>query len=185
MEENINNHQIHANHENITEGKREKYLIFSLMDEFYGFSLSTVKEVIGLTDITPIPNVPSHFKGLINLRGRIISVIDLRVKLNLAKAEYQDKKTCIIIVELAELVLGVIVDDVSAVAAFMTSQIERGLDLSSKVSREFLTGVAKTEDKRLILLLDTAKVLNVEEMKMIKDQITNNGNGQTQKTKVA
>ncbi len=152
------------------ETKREKYLIFSLLDENYGIPLSSVKEVIGVTDITKVPNVPEYFKGLINLRGRIISVLDLRCKLNLPRSEYQDKKACIIIVEIDEFTLGTIVDDVSAVEGFMSDQIERGLDINSKVSREFIIGVAKNNEKNLTLLLDISRVLSIDELRLTQNK---------------
>ena len=167
--EGISNEIKEANaHDVRGETKREKYLIFSLLDENYGMPLSTVKEVIGLTEITKVPNVAEYFKGIFNLRGKIISVFDLRTKLRLPKADYKEKKTCIIIVEIDGLVLGTIVDDVSAVSGFVQGQIERHLDIESPVSREFVTGVAKTEEKKLTLLLDIGKVLSVEDLKLAK-----------------
>ncbi len=168
--ESINHHiqNNQTNHDGRVETKREKYLIFSIIDETYGLPLSSVKEVIGLSPITKVPNVPEYFKGLINLRGQIISVIDLRAKLNLPKADYREKKTCIIILELDGFILGIIVDDVSAVAGFMSSQIQRNLDIQSKVSKEFVNGVAKTDNKKLTILLNPENVLNVDELKMLK-----------------
>lgn len=149
---------------------RAKYLIFDLLDESYGIPLSSVKEVIGLTEITKVPHVPEFFKGLINLRGKIISVIDLRSKLKLQKTEYQDKKTTIIIAEIGDCTIGTVVDDVKEVFNFEVSQIETGLDIQSKIGREFLTGVAKRDGKKLTLLLDIGKVLSVEEMALLRTQ---------------
>jgi purine-binding chemotaxis protein CheW len=131
-------------------GARSKYLVFDLMDERYGVPLSSVKEVIGLTDITVVPNVPTFFKGLINLRGKIISIIDLRSKLKLQQADYEDKKTTIIIAEIDDFTIGTIVDDVREVANFENSQIEHGLDIQSNAGREYITGVAKTEEKGMM-----------------------------------
>jgi purine-binding chemotaxis protein CheW len=159
------------NHSNDESGvARSKYLVFDLMEERYGVPLSSVKEVIGLTEITQVPNVPTFFKGLINLRGKIISIIDLRSKLQLQTADYKDKKTTIIIAEIDGFTIGTIVDDVKEVANFENSQIEHGLDIQSNTGREFLTGVAKTEDKGLTLLLDIGKVLSVDELKIVKEQ---------------
>lgn len=152
------------------ESKREKHLIFQLMNECYGVPLSSVKEVIGLTEITAIPQVPEYFKGLINLRGRIISVIDLRAKFKMPLSSYEPKKTCIIIAEIKDLVIGAIVDDVQQVAGFMSDQIESGLDIQSSVNRESITGVAKTDNKKLIVLLDIGKVLNAEDLILMRQQ---------------
>lgn len=150
--------------------KNKKFLTFSLADEKYGIPLSTVKEVIGIVDITPVPHVPNFFKGLINLRGKIISVIDLRTKLGLPKADYIPKKTTIVITEIEDLTLGAIVDDVLEVVGFEKDQVENSIDVQSKVSREFVTGVAKTNTKKLILLLDIGKTLSVSDIALIKKQ---------------
>jgi len=145
----------------------QKNLIFSLDHEKYGVPLSTVKEVIGMTNITPIPHVPNFFKGLINLRGKIISVIDLRLKLGLKQVPYQPKQTSIIITDVNDLTIGTIVDDVQEVVGFEREQIETELDIASSVQREYIDGVAKSEDNTLVLLLDIRKVLDEEELELI------------------
>ncbi|MCJ8298580.1 MAG: chemotaxis protein CheW [Pseudomonadales bacterium] len=148
----------------------QKNLIFSLDKEKYGIPLSSVKEVIGLAKITPIPHVPTFFKGLINLRGKIISVIDLRQKLALPAEEYQPKKTSIIITDVNDLTIGTIVDDVNEVVGFDETQVEDNLDISSGVEREYIRGVAKASDNTLVLLLDIRKVLTAKELDLIKRQ---------------
>jgi len=165
--ENLNISQT-ATHEG--QSTRCKNLIFTLADERYGIPLSSVKEVICMTDITPVPHVPTFFKGLINLRGKIISIIDLRAKLGLSMSKYEPKKTSIIIVDVQDWVLGAIVDDVSEVAGFEQKQIEQHLDIQSSVSSKYITGVAKTTDKKLVLLLDIGSVLSVEELAIIKER---------------
>ena len=149
----------------------EKHLLFSLADENYGIALCVVKEVIALTKITKIPNVPKYFYGLINLRGTIISVIDMRIKLNLPQADYENGKTCIIIVDIDEFTLGFIVDDISSVVKLFESQIEKNLQVDTSVNQEYICGVAREEDQSLILLLDVGKVLNVEELKIVRQAI--------------
>ncbi len=152
----------------------QKNLVFSLDDEKYGIPLSSVKEVIGLAKITPVPHVPPFFKGLINLRGKIISVIDLRIKLGVHAGEYQAKKTSIIITDVNDLTIGTIVDDVNEVVGFDDSQVESDLDISSGVQREYIRGVAKAGDNTLVLLLDIRKVLTAEELELIKHQTVKN-----------
>ena len=147
---------------------RGKYLVFILDGKRYGVSLSSVKEVIGMTEFTPVPGVPRFFKGLINLRGKIHSVIDLRVKLRLTEVEYQPKKTTIIITEIGGFFIGTVVDDVLEVIGLEANQIERDLNISSDISREFIVGVAKSSDKDLTLLLDLGKVLSAEELAIVK-----------------
>ena len=143
--------------------KNTKYLVFTLADEPYGIPLSSVKEVIGLTEITPVPNSSSYFKGLINLRGKIISVIDFRAKLCLPQSEYEAKRTSIIITDVEDMVIGMIVDDVNEVIGFEADQIESELNLTRDVNRDYLTGVAKVQ-KKLILLVDIGKVLSTDDM---------------------
>lgn len=145
----------------------QKNLIFALAEEKYGIPLSTVKEVIGLTSITPLPHMPPFFKGLINLRGQIISVIDLRLKLGLPSGELEPKKTSIIIMDVNELTIGTIVDDVEEVVGFEVEQVETDLDIASSVRREYVLGIAKAEDNKLVLLLDIRKVLSAEELELI------------------
>ncbi|MBF0313413.1 MAG: chemotaxis protein CheW [Oligoflexia bacterium] len=151
--------------------KKNKYLIFDLAEEKYGIPLFSVKEVIGLVSIVSVPHVPPFFKGIINLRGKIISVIDLRLKLSLPSGQYLPKKTCIIITEIDGFTLGVVVDDVIEVANYDTAQIENNLDIQSKIAKEFITGVAK-KDKGLTLLLNIGQTLNIDELKLLKEQPT-------------
>ena len=147
---------------------RAKYLVFTLDGKNYGLSLSSVKEVIGMTDFTPVPGTPRFFKGLINLRGKIHSIIDLRTKLGLQEVQYQPKKTSIIIVEIADFVIGLVVDDVDEVAGFEANQIEKDLNISSNISREYILGVAKAQNKKLTLLLDVSKVLSPDELALVR-----------------
>jgi len=147
---------------------RCKYLIFTLGEERYGILLSSVKEVIGFAEITSIPQVPKFFKGIINLRGKIISLVDLRIKLGLAEQDYQAKKTSVIIVEIGEVVMGVIVDNVEEVSSYEEGQIERELEIQSQLSREYLQGVSKTGEGKMVLLIDMSKILNSEELKILK-----------------
>ncbi len=151
-------------------GKRNKHLIFSLGPESFGIPLSQVKEVIGMVEITPIPNVPPFFKGIINLRGHIISVIDLKTKLSIPRKEADSKKPCIVICKFNDIVIGSIVDDVTEVCGFEESAIERTIDIQSNVSRDYVTGVAKIQGKGLTLLLEIGKVLNVNELEILRSQ---------------
>lgn len=166
MIENDKNSELLGNND----GNRKKYLTFNLTDEKYGVPLHTVKEIIGIVDITPVPQVPKFFKGLINLRGKIISVIDLRVKLSLSAGEFTPKKTSIVITEIDDIVIGVIVDDVEAVVGFHDEQIDNTAEIQSKVSNEYIMGVAKTENHKLCLLLDISKVLSLEELNLVKNK---------------
>ncbi len=149
--------------------RNKKFLVFNLGDDRFAIPLSQVKEVIGLTKITPLPDVPKYFKGLINLRGRIISTLDLRTKLGFANADAKVKKPCIVISEVSGALIGTIVDDVTEVIGIQDNDIERQLNITSTISREYITGVAKFENRPLTLLLDIAKVLNVGELTAMRN----------------
>lgn len=159
-----------ANRSDKNRQKKAKFMIFSLGDHRFAVALSQVKEVIGMTEITRLPNVPQYFKGLINLRGHIISVIDLTHKLDFFEKVKGDKP-CIIISEVDGLTLGFIVDDVNEVVAFDEAIIERNIEVQSKVSREHIAGVAKIEGKGLLIILDLVKVLGTEEFRMIAEKV--------------
>ena len=156
-------------------GQKTKHLIFELASEQYGIPLSSVKEVIAMVEITSVPHVAPFFKGLINLRGRIISVVDLRIKLGLTAGEYENEKTSIVITDVNDLTIGNIVDDVSEVLGLDESDIERDLDISSTVRREYILGVAKPQDSPLILMLDVKQLLSASELEMMKTEVQSAG----------
>lgn len=145
-----------------------RYLVFTLNGESFGIPLLKVKEVIGMTDVTSIPYAPSHFKGIMNLRGQVISVIDLRLKMQMKRADITGE-TSIIIIDLAPIFLGVIVDDVHSVMAIESANMSAAPDVEGQMKTRYLTGVAK-KDKKLILLLDVDRILNVDDIKAIKNK---------------
>lgn len=149
----------------------ERYLVFSLNQEQYALPLLKVKEVIGFTEITQVPYTPSHFRGIMNLRGQVISVIDLRLKFRMTKAEISNE-TVIIILDLSPLSLGIIVDAVESVMAIEAHDIQPTPDIESQIRSDYILGVAR-KDKRLILLLDLMKALSVEELMAIRQQSGN------------
>lgn len=145
-----------------------RFLVFSLCGEEYAIPLLKVREVIALTEITPVPYTPPHFKGIINLRGQLISVVDLRLKFKMAKSVVTSE-TAIIILDISGLSLGIIVDSVESVLALRTSEVSEPPHFESGIRQDYLSGVARRENK-LILLLDIEKTLSVEELKVIKEQ---------------
>ncbi len=136
----------------------QNFLAFYLNGKDYAFPILKVNEVIVLPEITPIPKAPSFMKGVINLRGQIIPIIDLRVALNMEETTY-DKQTCIIIVKLEinnyEKFVGFIVDSVSEVFEINTTDIEQP---SQYVANDFLSGIGKVKDK-IIMLLNINEIL--------------------------
>ena len=138
-----------------------KYLTFALGDEEYGLPVLKVREIIKMMDVTAVPQVPVHIRGVINLRGKVIPVIDLRLKFGLEGREATDH-TCIIVVqvELAgrRVMLGVIVDRVSEVLNIVTEEIEGPPDFGERLDTQFMQGVAKVKGK-VKILLDLDRVL--------------------------
>lgn len=150
--------------------RKNKHLIFSLGELKFGIPLSQVKEIIGMMNITQIPDAPSFFRGIINLRGRVISVVDLKEKLGIAKKTTDSKKPCILICEWGKTVLGSVVDDIIEVQGYEEHEIEHSIDMQDCLSKEYITGVAKQHEQSMVLLLDLARVLKVEELGHIIDR---------------
>lgn len=143
-----------------------KFLTFVLEENGYGVPILKVSEIIGLIDITPVPRTPVFIKGVINLRGKIIPVMDLRIKFGMAEKTY-DQNTCIIIINLefkkTTKQMGVIVDIVSEVSNIPISDIEEPPSYSKEEENNFLLGVGKIKDK-VIMLLDIEKAIFSEEL---------------------
>ncbi len=148
------------------EARAGKYLIFRLGSEEFGIKVIKVREIMGIQEVTPVPQTPAFIKGVINLRGKVIPVVDLRLKFDLASDPYTPR-TCIIVVktELAtdELTMGVIVDEVVEVLNLLPADIEDTPDFGSGVETPFLLGMAKAKDK-VKILLDIDEILNNQEL---------------------
>lgn len=140
-----------------------KYLTFALGDEGYGVEILKVREIIKYMEITHVPRTPPHVRGVINLRGQVISVVDLRSKFAMPEAEPTDE-TCIIVVESksgpdgAKRTTGVIVDRVSEVLSINAAQIEPAPDMGTAVDTSFILGMGKIE-QHVKILLDIDRVL--------------------------
>ena len=148
------------------EAKDGKYLIFQLQERGYGIPILKVSEIIGLMEITPVPRTPYFIKGIVNLRGKIIPVLDLRLKFDMPERVY-DEQTCIIIVNVSvegeKKQMGVLVDIVSEVFKIQSSEIEPPPNWGSSDDEEFLEGVGKIKDK-VVMLLNIDKVVYSEEI---------------------
>lgn len=146
--------------------KDDKYLTFTLADEEYGIGLLKVREIIGIMNITPMPHTPPYVKGIINLRGRIIPVVDLRQKFGLEGAEYT-KRTCIIVVEVnsrsGTLQIGVVVDFVSEVLPIQAADIDPSPSFGNGVQTRYILGIGKAKDG-VKILLNIDQVLVGEEL---------------------
>jgi purine-binding chemotaxis protein CheW len=139
-----------------------QYLTFRLGEEEYGVEILKVQEIKGYSAITPIPNTPVYLKGVMNLRGTIVPVVDLRAKFTMAEAEY-NQFTVIIVLTVGTKVMGLIVDAVSDVLNIPRTDIQATPDFGAQVDARFISGMAKAGEK-LVVLLDIDRVLGGEEL---------------------
>jgi len=141
--------------------KEGKYLTFALANEEYGLEILKVREIIGYIDVTAVPQTPSHVKGVINLRGQVIPVVDLRAKFGMATTEVTEQ-TCIIVVEITQagrkFNTGIVVDRVQEVLDILGKDIEEAPQFGSSVDTDFILGMGKIGDK-VKILLDIDRVL--------------------------
>ncbi|MDD3437147.1 MAG: chemotaxis protein CheW [Candidatus Gastranaerophilales bacterium] len=150
----------------------QKLLTFSLGEEGYGVSILKVKEIIGMLEITPVPKTPEFIKGVINLRGKIIPIMDLRIKFGMEQQQY-DERTCIIVVEIdfkgVQKLLGVVVDMVSEVVTVSDDQIEPPPEYGKTAEHNFILGIGKIKE-RVVIILDIEEVFSCEEvLKMLEN----------------
>lgn len=141
-----------------------KYLTFALGNERYAFPILRVQEIIGMMHITQVPGTASFLKGVINLRGKVIPVIDLRLKFDMPPMAYNEK-TCIVVVEVeleadsGHVQMGVIVDTVLEVINLSTNNIERAPDYGVNLKIPFVLGIGRTEGESVVILVDVDKAL--------------------------
>ncbi|HNY42169.1 MAG TPA: chemotaxis protein CheW [Bryobacteraceae bacterium] len=147
-----------------------KYLVFHLGQEEFGVEVLKIREIMGLQDITSVPQTSSFVKGVINLRGKVIPVIDLRLKFGLDSAEYT-QRTCIVVVQVEEqghpLMMGVIVDGVNEVLTMQECDIEDTPEFGDDLRVDYILGMAKCKGK-VKILLDIDKVLSVSEIRNLE-----------------
>ncbi len=142
--------------------KAGKYLTFALGKEEYGVEILKVREIIGMMEITSVPRTPHFVKGVVNLRGKVIPVVDLRLKFNMEEAD-RTEETCIIVVAFRGMEMGVVVDRVSEVLDIDGEQIEDAPAFGVDVDTDFILGMGKANG-RVTILLDIAKVLTNGEL---------------------
>ena len=144
-----------------------KFLTFVLGEEIYGIEILKASEIIGLMDITTVPQTPDYMKGVINLRGKVIPVIDLRKKFSMQE-EVHTQETCVIVVEVNGSSIGLIVDSVSEVSDITGEEIENAPSFGQGIDTSFIMGLGKVKDK-IIILLDIDAVLSTEELEMVEE----------------
>lgn len=143
----------------------QEYLIFTLGKEEYGIDILKVQEIRGYDQVTRIANTPKFIKGVTNLRGVIVPIIDLRIKFAQENIAYNDN-TVVIVLNLAERIVGIVVDGVSDVLALTPEDIRAAPEFSVTLSTEYLTGLG-AQGERMLILVDIQKLLNSEEMALV------------------
>jgi purine-binding chemotaxis protein CheW len=143
-------------------------LVFVLGAEEYGVDILKVQEIRGYDKVTPIPSAPEYLKGVVNLRGTIVPIIDLRMKFALPEVRY-DQFTVVVILRIGDRVIGIVVDGVSDVVHLAASEVKEAPRLGSLIDSSFIAGLA-TQDERMVLLLDIEKLLSSGEMNLL-DQV--------------
>jgi purine-binding chemotaxis protein CheW len=150
--------------------KEGKYLTFGLADEEYGIGILKIKEIIGMMSITSVPQSPDFVKGVINLRGQVIPVVDLRLRFGIEKADYTER-TCIIVVEIlgqsGTINIGIVVDSVSEVINIKGDEVDDAPTFGAKLKTDYIFGMAKM-DGGVKILLDIEKVLSAEEVSALE-----------------
>lgn len=146
---------------------QSRYLCFSLGNEEFAIPLLSIKEVIGLPEITPVPQTPSHFLGIINLRGQVIPIMDLRLKFGIKISK--NEETSVMILDLGQSQLGVVVDQVNSVQNLTQEDISEKPVLDKSKMHDYITGVFRNQSK-LILMIDIARALSLDDKTVLTKQ---------------
>lgn len=147
--------------------QKGKFLVFSIDKEQYGIEIKYVIEIIGIQKITEVPELPNYVKGVINLRGKIIPVMDVRLRFKKSFREYDDR-TCIIVVQIMDMSIGLIIDRVLEVADIAEDQITPPPELNKSSSNKYIKGIGKVGEE-VKLLIDCNKLLSQEEIEEISN----------------
>jgi purine-binding chemotaxis protein CheW len=154
-----------------------KFLTFLMANEKYGLEILKVREIMGMMDVTSIPTTPAFIRGVINLRGKVIPVVDLRLKFGI-EAKEDTQRTCIIVVHLThtaqEMTMGIIVDEVSDVLDIDRNQIEPPPSFGANVRTDFILGMGKV-DRKVMTLLDIDRVLTEQEVALVESSAEKKG----------
>lgn len=151
---------------NLQDDETSQYLSFMLAGEQYAFDILRVQEIKGWTQVTRIPNTPKYLRGVLNLRGTIVPIIDMRMRFNLEHADYTPTTVVIVLSvksEVGERVIGVVVDAVSDVLNVTPEDMKETPDFGSNVNTDFISGLASVNDS-MVMLLDVDKMFNADEI---------------------
>jgi len=153
------------------ENEVQEFLIFTLGDEEYGIDILKVQEIRGYDQVTRIANTPPFIKGVTNLRGVIVPILDLRIKFDQSGVSYDDN-TVVIVLNLYQRVVGIVVDGVSDVLSLTADQIRPAPEFAVTLATEYLTGLGSLGE-RMLILVDIERLLNSDEMALIDSVATN------------
>jgi len=145
--------------------QKDKYLTFNIANEDYGIEISFIREIVGIQEITSLPELPVFLKGVINLRGLIIPVIDVRLRFGMEEIDYEER-TCIIVVQIREASFGLIVDSVSEVLSIEENLIDSPPGVRTDSKDYFLKGIAKVGDE-VKIIIDIDKILSSKEIEIV------------------
>lgn len=160
--------------------KSLQYVTFNLAEELFGVEVIRTREILSLVSITKVPQTPDYLLGVINVRGQVVPVVDMRIKLGLpAGAETED--TCIILIEIQldneSIIIGALVDAVREVLEIRSDQIEPSPKLGTRLKTEFIAGMGKLEEQ-FIILLNIDRIFNAGEMSMVQDVYDESSDGE-------
>ena len=155
-----------ANQENATSGTSRELLTFTLGNEEYGIDILKVQEIRGYDAVTTIANAPEFIKGVVNLRGIIVPIVDMRIKFKLGDVTY-DETTVVIILNVANRVVGMVVDGVSDVITLQAEQIKPAPEFGASLDTQYLQGLG-TVDERMLILVDIEKLMTSRDMELIE-----------------
>ncbi|HAS82870.1 MAG TPA: chemotaxis protein CheW [Verrucomicrobia bacterium] len=144
------------------DSQKDKFLTFHIADEEFAIPIGHVIEIVGIQKITEVPDMPNFVKGVINLRGKVIPVMDVRLRFKLQEAEYNDR-TCVVVVSVGEVTIGLVVDTVSEVVTIPETDIAPPPRFSSAASGRYVSGMGKIGDA-VKIIIDTTKLLRDEEL---------------------
>jgi len=160
---------IETNFEMEEDTQKDRYLTFSLGDESYGIEIKYVTEIIGIQTITEIPELPEYVKGVINLRGKIIPVMDVRLRFKKEAREYNDR-TCVIVIDINDISIGLIVDSVAEVLTIPEEDIVEPPKMNKSFSNRYIKNIGKVENG-VKLLLDCEKLLTEDELEDLSEAL--------------
>lgn len=143
-------------------GANDQYIVFALGEEHYAIPILSVQSIIGYAAPSPVPNTPPYMKGIVNLRGDVIPIIDMRMRFNFPERAYDDS-TVVVIIEIAQKKYGLVVDEVSDVVAIPNENLQTDFDLQTGIQRRYIKAITRVNDG-MVILIDAEKIFSKDEI---------------------